>query len=316
MSNQNNQSLKVLYVAGFGRSGTTVAANILGEAEGLVSVGELYMMWETALLRPNACGCGKMVPDCPFWNEVFEHAFGAKGAIDPKEVNRTLQTHVRTRHYLRARLPTQQQREPVELRRLHKILSKLYRSIAEVSGCNVIVDSSKRPMYGHLLSQIPGIQLYTLHMVRDPRAVAHSWARHKTSPATGRPSTRMGLVKSSVLWSGLNPITENALGNENRYIRLRYEDFAAKPRSAYRSALTLIREPIVTDPFVSENRVNIGISHTMAGNTSRFARGPVDIVADNEWETNMSAGRKALVVLLTLPLLARYDYRILGSRIA
>jgi hypothetical protein len=99
-------------------------------------------------------------------------------------------------------------------------------------------------------------------------------------------------------------------------MRLRYENFAARPHAAFRAALKLLDEPIVTDPFVSKSRVNLGVSHTMAGNTSRFARGQVDVVKDNEWTANMSTYRKTLVTLLTWPLLERYNYPIFDSQIS
>ena len=317
VSSQGDQHVKVLYLAGFGRSGTTILANILGQAAGLVSVGELYMMWETALERPNACGCRNIIPDCPFWNEVFGHAFGGVGALDPQQMNRILRRYVRTRHYPIRAASISQKSEPADLQLLRNHLSRLYRSIVEVSGSRVIVDTSKRPMYGRLLAQITGIELYVLHMVRDPRAVAYSWARKKPRPVTGRAAVRMGLIKSSLLWSGLNLVTEYALGrveDGNRYLLLKYEDFASRPKSAYRAILELLEEPLKNDPFVSENRVRLATSHTMAGNSSRFADGLVDVDLDKEWETSMSVGRKVLVGALTWPLMERYHYPIFRDR--
>ena len=278
VSSKVNRNVKVLYLAGFGRSGTTIMANILGQAEGLVSVGELYMMWEAALERPHACGCKDLVPDCDFWNEIFSHGFGGIGALDPQRMNHILMTHVRTRHYPIRAATISQKSKPTDLQLLRNDLSRLYRSIAKVSGSNVIVDSSKRPMYGRLLASIPGIHVYVLHMVRDPRAVAFSWARKNVHPVTGRAAVRMGLIKSSLLWSGLNLVTEYALGSVedgNRYLLIKYEDFASRPKSAYRAILELVEEPLQNDPFVSKNRVSLTPSHTMAGNSSRFADGLV-----------------------------------------
>ena len=41
--------VRVLYVAGAGRSGSTVLANLLGEVPGFVSVGEVRFLWERGL---------------------------------------------------------------------------------------------------------------------------------------------------------------------------------------------------------------------------------------------------------------------------
>ena len=43
---------KILYVAGWGRSGTTLLDNVLGQVEGFVSTGELHNIWQRGLVEP------------------------------------------------------------------------------------------------------------------------------------------------------------------------------------------------------------------------------------------------------------------------
>jgi len=311
MGSERDQPVKVLYVAGSGRSGTTNIANVLGQTKGFVSVGEMYMMWESALVTPNACGCRNLVPDCPFWNEVFDDAFGGIDAIDPAEMNRMLRARYRTRHYVLPRALDADFAAPGPLQRN---LGRLYRSIARVSGARVIVDASKRPVYGRLLGQVPGIELFALHMVRDPRAVAYSWARKKIKLVLGRPTRRMSLSKSSLQWVGLNLVAEKSMGggtDSSHYLQLRYEDFAERPRIAYRAVLEMLGESRPGDPFTSDSRVKLEVSHTLAGNSSRFDVGLVDVVPDREWESRMGLGPKLLVSALTWPLLPRYRYPLL-----
>ncbi len=57
-----------------------------------------------------------------------------------------------------------------------------YRAVAAVSGASVVVDSSKYPLHGLFLSTVPDIDLIAMLLVRDPRAVAYSWTRHKPRP--------------------------------------------------------------------------------------------------------------------------------------
>src|SRR4028119_1802817 len=61
------------------------------------------------------------------------------------------------------------------------VLERLYRAIQRVSGAGVIVDSSKRFSYAVLLSLLPFGDLRVVHLVRDSRAVAYSWARSSES---------------------------------------------------------------------------------------------------------------------------------------
>ena len=56
--------VKVLFLAGWGRSGTTIIDNILGEIDGFFSVGELYHLWGRGLVQERRCGCGVPPRQC------------------------------------------------------------------------------------------------------------------------------------------------------------------------------------------------------------------------------------------------------------
>ena len=56
-------------------------------------------------------------------------------------------------------------------------LAKWYNAIREVSGCSVIVDSTKGPPSATLLRLVPSIELSVIHLVRDSRGVAFSWQK-------------------------------------------------------------------------------------------------------------------------------------------
>ena len=57
----------VLYIAGTGRSGSTLLASILGEVEGVFAAGEVRYLWQRGLAERRLCGCGVPVRDCPVW---------------------------------------------------------------------------------------------------------------------------------------------------------------------------------------------------------------------------------------------------------
>jgi hypothetical protein len=57
-------AVKVLYVAGSGRSGSTILDRTLGRVDGLFSAGELCNLWGRSLLARRRYGCGIPVPDC------------------------------------------------------------------------------------------------------------------------------------------------------------------------------------------------------------------------------------------------------------
>ncbi len=73
----SEQRVKVLYILGAGRSGSTLLSNILGQLDGFQSVGELFYLWENGLLKGGLCGCGEPVLQCPFWSEVLSQSLGS-----------------------------------------------------------------------------------------------------------------------------------------------------------------------------------------------------------------------------------------------
>ena len=90
--------IKVLYVAGWGRSGSTVLTNILGEVDGFVSVGEVNFLWQHGLIENRLCGCGVPFRECEEWTKILDRAFGGADSVDPHRMVRLQNAGVRTRH--------------------------------------------------------------------------------------------------------------------------------------------------------------------------------------------------------------------------
>jgi len=77
---------KVLYIGGFGRSGSTLVERILGQLPGFCSAGEIVFLWQRGLIDGQLCGCGVPVPECEFWSRVGKTAFGGWDQIDAHEM--------------------------------------------------------------------------------------------------------------------------------------------------------------------------------------------------------------------------------------
>ena len=313
MNNGAARPVKVLYVAGLGRSGSTILANALGQVEGFFSGGELNFIWKHTLIENRLCGCGRPARECAFWGPVFEEEFGGQSEALAREMMRLQYSGARTRHI--PMMLTEGGRRKIR-GRLGEFLDnteRLYAAIQSVAGSRVIVDTSKEPAYGYALGMVPGIDLRVLHLVRDPRAAAYSWAKKKRQPdSTEREFMhRKTPTQSAVLWDAWNTAIE-ALWRRMpaRYLRLRYEDFIADPRRSFEEILNLTDEEDAELPLVGERDVKLGISHTVSGNPNRFDTGTVELRQDRAWQEQMKSRDRALVTALTLPLLARYHYSV------
>ncbi|MGH2704204.1 MAG: sulfotransferase [Actinomycetota bacterium] len=303
--------VKVLFIAGSGRSGSTLLGNVLGEIDGFFFAGELRFLWERGLIEDRLCGCGNRFRSCPTWLKILEEAFGGADALDPRALIRTQRQGVRIRHLP---LILGSRRRDLIAPRIgdqYEILSRLYRAIRDVTGSRVVVDSSKLPAYGNLLDRAPSIDLRVVHLIRDPRAAAYSWLRKKAQPDRGTPGLmeRQGPLRSSLLWTTWNAAAE-ALWRRHpeRYLRLRYEDLIADPPRAIRRILRLADEHPSTLPFIAPRSVSLSGNHTVAGNPDRLATGAVELHPDVEWIVRMRPRDLVLVTAATAPLLERYGY--------
>jgi sulfotransferase family protein len=300
--------MKVVYIAGSGRSGSTIVDNILGQLDGWVSVGEVRFLWERGMVEDRRCGCGEPFSSCPFWQAVLARAFPE--GTDPIRMRSLLERGTRARRIPSLVGRTRRRRFVIrELEELPQALASLYGAIAEVSGARVIVDSSKLPTYGAVLGEVPGIDLRVVHLIRDPRATAFSWLRNKALP--DRPGTQMQRQRpfqSAALWTLWNTMAEVFWGRSPSAIRLRYEDVVGAPRAAIARIVAVADEPPDDGPFVSDTEVELAPAHGVAGNPSRFTTGRVALRSDDAWRTQMRRVDRGKVDLVTWPLLWRHGY--------
>jgi hypothetical protein len=306
---------KVLYVVGWGRSGSTILDNLLGEIDGFFSAGELTYLWKRGLLRGRRCGCGVPVARCEVWSAVLERGFGypASGDIDPSRVVEWQEATTQLRHtwrLLRAR-PDEPPRSPA-LRAYLGATRRLYVAIAEVTGARVVVDSSKRPPDAAGLRLMAEIPAYYLHLVRDPRAVAYSWERKKARSDSQGPAEMVthGPVDSTLNWVAWNAAAESLRRRvaPERWMSLRYEDFIANPRDSLVAILNFVGADSSSLPFEDDHTARLGTNHTASGNPSRFASGLVKLRSDDEWITRQARLSRLVTTTLALPLLGRYRY--------
>lgn len=296
---------KVVFVGGYGRSGSTLLDRMLGSVPGFCSAGEIRHMWKEGLVEARLCGCGEPFPDCPFWSEVLGR-MRAGGVLGAPENILALKGKV-DRFF---RIPQIAAPSPRRFRRdmdgYISILAALYDAIAAVSGDPVVVDSTKDVSHGWLLSRIDSIDLRIVHLVRDSRAVAYSWQRKKFNPGSGRDMDRYGLIKTGLEWDAINTLTSLLQTTGRPYLRIDYADLVADPRGVMGRLLDFVGEEGRPIPVDENGRVEFGRDHTVAGNPIRFHRGPIQIAADEEWRRGISRGGRAVMGALTWPLLRRY----------
>lgn len=301
---------KIAVIAGWERSGSTIIANALGSADGVQSVGEINNLWERGFGSDLLCSCERPFSECEEWSVVAEKAFGS----DRQEVARQAAeatADLGNTWLVRRRLPVLGRWEGGKDADYIGLLKRLYDSVAEHSRARVLVDASKIPWHAASVTGVPGFEVYVLHVVRDPRGVAHSHrkkVRYDTDDAKSLYMDRHGVTFSSLAWVYRNRLTESEWGRSPRYMRLRYEDFIADPAGTLSDFFRFVGEPDLRVPFTDDGALLLAPAHNISGNPSRFQTGPMHLRVDDAWRNDLPPAVAAYVRLLTWPHMAHFGY--------
>ena len=302
-----NSKVKVLYIAGFERSGSTIVNRVLGQIEGFVALGELRDIWQHGIIENRRCTCGALFRECPAWTKILDEAFGGIGQVDAREMTELLQK-TRTSvlpHYFGV-LTEQFLKSSVE--EYLKSLEKLYQAIQATTGSQVIVDSTKASWYGYILGMLPTIDLYVVHVVRDPRGVCYSLQQRKSR---GEPQCQWyNPIYASLSWNLKNSAVEMLLNRfPDRYIRISYEDFVQNTKATVECLLSLVQEKVTQLSFRDDSTVKMGVDHIFAGSpSSRSEIGAVKLRLDERWKNEMKPIDKAVITGVSWPRMLKYGY--------
>lgn len=304
MSSRN--AVKVLYIAGFERSGSTLLTKVLGELQNTFAAAELRGIWHRSFPTNQECGCGQGFRECNLWQEIIHDAFGGYDNVDWQAM---IDGRPKRRHTPLLLMPGGQ---PIVARMFKDYianLDRLYGSIARVTDSRVIVDSSKTPLYEYVLELAPSVDVYVLLLVRDPRGVQSSNLRRAHSGNRMlRPET-YSVTKSLLEWDALH-VTQELLGirHRERFMRMRYEDFVQNPVASIEEIKSFLSEPNLGLPLIEHGQVHLNVNHTVCGNRNRIVTGAVPLYLDERWRTDLDEDTRTFVRRLTLPLLHRYGY--------
>lgn len=163
-----NSSFEVIYIAGNGHSGSTLLDIIMGSVQGCFSAGELTYITRDTIMN-EYCSCRKKVPECEVWSEVVKE-WEAKREISYKQYQQYRLNYERKKTFFRALI--NYYRPSKGFMEYCKATLQLFQAIQKVTGCSVIIDSSKSPQRIIVLSQI--VKLKVIHLCRDFTGVLNS----------------------------------------------------------------------------------------------------------------------------------------------
>ena len=302
--------IRVLYVAGSGRSGSTLLEMILGQVPGVTAVGELKYVWTRGVVANRRCGCGEPFLECSFWSRVGDDAFGGWSNVDAEKMSHIRARAERFSAVLAALAAKRVAGRATPYDDYAATYSRLYGAIERVSGSSVIVDSSKDLGHAFLLRARDEVDLRYLHLVRDSRGVAFSW--QKSVPRPDVVEKKLYMPSKGALTATGGWITRNAVCHllGRRTLFMRYETLMSSPRSEVERLLRHagLQADANRLAFIGDRHVELQPTHGIAGNAGRFSVGRVPLREDTAWRSRLKARDRRMVSLLTWPFLVMYGY--------
>lgn len=294
--------MRVAYIAGWMRSGTTLLGEMLGAQPNVFNAGEVSGIWIDAS-NNGVCACGEGLLQCPVWEPAFDRVM-AECEVSRAELTQLGET---TQRVLRTRnLPTLLSRAPQldpETWRMLMVTKRLLEIVMHNTGDDLLVDSSKLT---------PGIARYLLtndeirvvHISRDPRAVAASAQRTAMYEVGNRDfmPPGAGLTKTVLHWYGANAsISALAMGQRLPWQRVTYEGLMRDPASVLSKLGEWLKIGTAAD-IVTERKVEIGKSHAAVGNPGRLKGGVRELREDLRWKQELSPAGARAIAIATAPM--------------
>ena len=312
---QTGRHPAVVYIVGSGRSGSTLLERMLGALPDVVNVGELVATFRNVLVNDELCGCGQAFSKCPFWTAVGHRAFGGWEQDVVTEFRRLELEVGRQRYLWRNLVPVVGGgRFGAGIRRYGELYGGLYRAILAVSGATAVVDASKG--LAHTLAMTKGgdIDLRLVHLVRDARGVAFSWAKSGVARPQGVvPGATLSTFDTD-LTAGRWTLLQSEIAMARRcfagYTRLRYEDLVERPAQEVARCMGEIGFPVDAEALghIEGRTVDLPLSHGLAGNPSRFRIGLQQLRLDEQWRRDMPGWDRTKTTAIALAPLWRYGY--------
>ena len=306
--------VRILYLAGMPRTGSTVLGHALGCLPDAIFVGELNFFWRRFAGR-ELCSCRRPLPDCPFWAAVVHRAYGDVSPGRAKALAELERRVLRTQAPLGLAPGRWPVRRATGIATMLAERAQLYRAIVEVGGASWIVDAGKEPVFGSFLARADDVSLATVHLVRDPRGVAFSWLKRVRSDSEPGEMPRRSAAKTAVDWLLQNLMVQLSLQRLSRaYVRVRYEDLVARPAGTVQRISRATG--LASTGLPTGGLTHRGEYHLVAGNpvVRQLAGSGLTLTLDDEWRTQLPRAERWVVTGVCASMMATYGYPVRAGR--
>lgn len=236
----------VYFIAGYGRSGSTLIANILSSSSRLDNFGEmaLYFVNSEMHQRKIPCSCGESGQDCKLWGSVQDDVYSILYGL-----------------YDKIRLKKIMFSPPEFSDNELEVFRNAIKNI--VGDREEFIDASKHPGLIHLYVE-SGFNVKIVHCFRGVHETVDSWTKEKSY------LRKKSVIKAALDWRILNKkVLEIVRFRNLDSIKIGFYDFSCHPGREVNRVLSWMGQ----EPFYDQNHRRFDISesfHSIAGNPDKF----------------------------------------------
>ena len=216
-----NERIRVLYIMGTARSGSTILEILLAHGERCLGVGELTAIVQDGFIENKLCSCGAPFDQCTFWGKVKEKLALSQEALQEwAELQHKVDWHTGFLRQCFGLLSVHAWERYCEYNR------KLLQALREISGVGIIVDSSKYAGRALALSRMNEVDLRVICLTRSPEGLMASFQKPNKEEQRSKKPWAVFCYYVFVMIS--LRVAMMKLG-EDRIYTLRFEELLANP---------------------------------------------------------------------------------------
>jgi len=227
MSNEVN----IIYIGGYGRSGSTLLERIIASSDKIIGIGE-FLKYKKLTIEGNLCSCGSRFSDCEFWSHIIDDNSISQESLMARLINYGKEKDI---SYL-------------------------------IDSSKTTRMSIKKPLMWKKNTEVKFI-----HLVRNGVSCMNSNLSFNLRPMSQREEKivyKFPFFRTLFSWSFSNYISELyklSLGKRN-YLRVRYEDLISDPISVIRRLEEFLNLDLKDTILMLQNNNPIPLTHQLDGN--------------------------------------------------
>jgi len=293
--------IKLIYILGSSRCGSTLLDLILGSHSSIISTGEIWR-FRRNFKNNSKCSCRRNIPQCPFWIPIInklnkkDKKFFSDIYLDSELKSTSRLSKIKT--LINGNFSSIY--SPVEIQNYSQREFLLFQTILEESGKSIILDSSKYLERLLKLYYSGYFDIKIIHLVRDGRAYIDSARRSAKRETTSKKSAN--ILIDMIQWRVRleRQIRFLSQVKKENYIRINYRFLAEHPSETMNFLCKSLgvefeREilNISSDKYVFKQQ-----HHIIGGNRVKWSSPDTKIEYKNQWINNLSSIDKFIFTAL------------------